>query len=176
MWSAARFCTSPARCSACFKSAGLIGGAGLTGKRTWLSRSRRDCGFGFDSPALDASGLGMGSPWSRVHAYLTAAGGSCKDRFTPALDDPVMPIVSPSEKRGDGAHCDRDDPGPEDVRQERVVQRDAAHALAREVRVRHLERHSDRQREVGEVVVVGRLSLEVDAALWRRVEEPRVAK
>jgi len=49
-----------------------------------------------------------------------------------------------------------------------MVQRDAAHAPGGDVRVGDLEGHADRQRQVGEVDVVGPLAVEVDAA-HRRV-------
>jgi hypothetical protein len=57
-----------------------------------------------------------------------------------------------------------------------MTQRWTTNALGREIRVRDLERHPDRQCEVGEVGVVGTLVLEIDPSIGRRVLEPRVAK
>src|SRR4051794_6425848 len=85
--------------------------------------------------------------------------------------------ASTAEKRCDGAHRDRDDPRAEDVGQQRVLEGHTANALAHEVRVRDLERHPDREGEVGEVPVVGSLvSRELDAARRRAVVDARVAE
>src|SRR4051794_544668 len=82
----------------------------------------------------------------------------------------------PAEETGHRADGDSDDHRSEDVGEQRVAQRGAADALGGDVGVRDLERHPDRQGEVGEVHVVRGLAMEVDPALRRAVVVPRVAQ
>ena len=81
-----------------------------------------------------------------------------------------------AEQSGDGADGDREDSGSEDVREQGMVEGNAAQALSGEIGIRNLEGHPDRQSEIREVPVVGHLVMEVDPAFRRAVVEPRVAK
>ena len=57
-----------------------------------------------------------------------------------------------------------------------MAQRKAANGLAHQIGVGHLECHTDCQRQIAEVVIVGTPAAEIDSAVRRRVVQPGVAQ
>src|SRR5436190_164540 len=64
-----------------------------------------------------------------------------------------------AQQAGDDVDHHGDDHGAEEVREKGVAQHDPAHELGLQARVGYLVGHSQREGQVGEVVVVGRVVL-----------------